>query len=241
MLTVKNLFRLMPALALLLLGWNAHAQSFRVQCPTSTKLHPLVNASGQISTDSGAVGPFDRANPHIKCQQIGGGDGFATMADGSQTYLFSFGPLSGLSNIVNGKPGTVTAAEFNQSNLDLQGNVLDAVKIGAPDGPGYSFNGAVGLVPDVEGAGAGVALQAAVLDASVNSISVVASGSGYPGPTIRCTSPRRPAPLPLARACRPLPRPRSIRLAAASPPSRSRMQATATHRRPAPQSSALPF
>ena len=41
----------------------------------------------------------------------------------------------------------MTNTEFNQSNLDSGGNVLDVVKIGAPY-PGYDFNGAIGLVPD---------------------------------------------------------------------------------------------
>jgi FtsP/CotA-like multicopper oxidase with cupredoxin domain len=125
--TVKTVFGLesirhgVPAVLLVLFALPASAQSFRVQCPTHTALHPFVNSSGQTSTDPGAVGPFDQPNPHIKCQQLSGGDGFATMADGTQTYLFAFGPLSGLSNIVKGLPGTVTAAEFNQNNLDGSG------------------------------------------------------------------------------------------------------------------------
>jgi len=123
---------------------QAHAQSFRVQCPASTALHPLVNALGQTGKPDSNL-----PNPHIKCQQLGGGDGFATMADGTQTYMFSFGPLSGLGNIVHGLPGTVSASEFNQSNLDAQGNVLDVVKIGAPDSADYAFNGAIGLAPDI--------------------------------------------------------------------------------------------
>ncbi|HEY8975352.1 MAG TPA: multicopper oxidase domain-containing protein, partial [Burkholderiaceae bacterium] len=123
---------------------QAHAQSFRVQCPASTALHPLVNALGQTGKPDSNL-----PNPHIKCQQLGGGDGFATMADGTQTYMFSFGPLSGLSNIVHGLPGTVTAAEFNQSNIDPSGNPIADVRIGAPDGLGYTFNGAIGLAPDI--------------------------------------------------------------------------------------------
>lgn len=149
----NRLGRLLPASAILLFASVVHAQSFRVQCPTHTALHPLVNASAQTSTDLGAVGPFDQPNPHIKCQQLSGGDGFATMADGTQTYLFAFGPLSGLSNIVKGLPGTVTASEFNQNNLGPSG-VLDVIKIGAPDGQSYSFNGAIGLVPDPAAGGA---------------------------------------------------------------------------------------
>jgi len=144
----RTLF-LLTALAALLLGPSAQAQSFRVQCPSSTALHPLVDpATGVASTSDPSKNTAP--NPHIKCQQISGGDGFATMADGTQTYMFSFGPLSGLGNIVKGLPGTVTAQEFLQNNLDATGAVLDAVKIGAPDGPSYAFNGAVGLVPDVE-------------------------------------------------------------------------------------------
>ncbi len=145
MLSISRFVRLLPLMALVLLAWDAQAQSFRVQCPTHTALHPLVNAAG-VSGQPDSTLP----NPHIKCQQISGGDGFATMGDGTQTYLFAFGPLSGLSNMVQGLPGTVTAAEFNQNNLDsVTGIPLDVIKTGAPY-PGYPFNGAIGLVPDVE-------------------------------------------------------------------------------------------
>ncbi len=179
----RSLF-LLPAMAVLLLGNSALAQSFRVQCPAGTALHPA------DTTKDPAVAPADRvkyakitvaartdgllnptpamANPGIKCQQISGGDGFATMADGTQTYLFAFGPLSGLKNIVNGQPGTVIAQEFLQNNVDGTGAVLDAVKIGAPDGPDYPFNGAIGLVPDVEannGTGTAGALLTGHVDA----------------------------------------------------------------------------
>src|SRR5664279_5945006 len=109
--STSQLIRLLAALACLFV-LDAQAQSFRVQCPMSTALHPLVNGTGETGKPDSTL-----PNPHIKCQQISGGDGFATMADGTQTYMFSFGPLSGLSNIVNGLPGTVTAADFNKSNL----------------------------------------------------------------------------------------------------------------------------
>jgi FtsP/CotA-like multicopper oxidase with cupredoxin domain len=152
--SILRVVRLLP-LATLLFAWGAQAQSFRVQCPSATPLHPLVNAQGQTGKPDSTL-----PNPHIKCQQLGGGDGFASMADGTQTYLFSFGPLSGLGNIVHGLPGTVTNAEFMQSNVDPHNGpvgpdgVLSAVKIGAPDSPDYSFNGAIGLVPDPDAAGA---------------------------------------------------------------------------------------
>src|SRR2546430_12400460 len=80
------------------------AQSFRVQCPTNTVTHPNpVNNNSEPTyvgpTYTGANGYGTtpaHVNGAIKCQQISGGDGYATMGDGTQTYLFSFGPLSGL-------------------------------------------------------------------------------------------------------------------------------------------------
>jgi len=101
----------LPIVLTFLATLTASAQSFRVQCPPNTTLH-----SGK-STDQGA----------IKCQQISGGDGFSTMADGTQTYMFSFGPLSGLADIQAGLPGTEPVSIFN--------SVVDP-------------NGAIGLAPD---------------------------------------------------------------------------------------------
>src|SRR3977135_1324277 len=99
----------------------ASAQSFRVQCPTSTVTHPT---AANNNSEPAYIGPtyagtsgFRAAPAHvngaIKCQQISGGDGFATMGDGTQTYMFSFGPLSGLTDIANGLPGTEFPSVFN--------------------------------------------------------------------------------------------------------------------------------
>ena len=97
---VVNRFTVL-ALSAGLAALPAAAQSFRVQCPDTTPLHP--NGS-----------TVDPAHPgQVKCQHIGGGDGFATMADGTQIYLFAFSPLSGLADIEAGLPGTQTAADFN--------------------------------------------------------------------------------------------------------------------------------
>jgi hypothetical protein len=84
-----------------LVALPARAQSFRVQCPATTALHPNGSA-------------VDPAHPGVvKCQHVGGGDGFATMGDGTQIYLFAFSPLSGLADIQAGLPGTETADVFN--------------------------------------------------------------------------------------------------------------------------------
>jgi hypothetical protein len=85
------------AMISLFLTTQANAESFRVQCPNSTTLHP---------TGGSAPG-------QIKCQEISGSDGYATMGDGHQIYLFGFGPLSGMANILQGLPGTVPATNFN--------------------------------------------------------------------------------------------------------------------------------
>src|SRR5215470_7517780 len=102
----------------------ASAQSFRVQCPTSTITHPssLNNNNSEPAytgpttlalNNNGFYAPTANVNGAIKCQQISGGDGYATMGDGTQTYMFSFGPLSGVANIAAGGPGTVIPSVFN--------------------------------------------------------------------------------------------------------------------------------
>ena len=105
MRSTRLIFCGMSALFTMLLALPAAAQSFKVQCPTSTTLHPPIpDPSNPRRTIP---------NPGIKCQHISGGDGYATMADGSQTYLFAFGPLSGMDLIKAGKPGTQSATAFN--------------------------------------------------------------------------------------------------------------------------------
>src|SRR5438093_422628 len=121
----------------------ARAQSFQVQCPDHTLTHPVAvnNNSEPAYTSATAV------NGAIKCQQISGGDGFATMGDGTQTYMFSFGPLSGLVDIANGRPGTEPPSVFN---APYSGPTLlpgDPATTGLGS---FTYNGAVGLVPDVD-------------------------------------------------------------------------------------------
>jgi Multicopper oxidase len=119
--------------------------SFRPQCPTATIRHPGTTATGGSGTvvnpsptasEAAYTGPsvrtatkspdghtfaaltFTDNGGALKCQQISGGDGMMTEADGNQTFMFSFGPLSGLQAIVNGQPGTQFAATFNKSYCD---------------------------------------------------------------------------------------------------------------------------
>ncbi len=150
--------------------------SFQVQCPTATVRHPGGTTTGtntgtvvNPTPDSAEVnytGPQTRTATQspdghtfpaltfvdnggaIKCQQISGGDGFMTEADGNQTFMFAFGPLSGLNDIENGRPGTEFPAVFNNAYCDpnrpnynsTQPNPYCGGAMGVPTDP----NGAVG-------------------------------------------------------------------------------------------------
>jgi len=146
-------------------GLQATAQSFRVQCPTSTITHPaaltnvnaepaytgpttFTTAAPSANSAGGYLVPSGNVNGAIKCQQISGGDGYSTMGDGHQTYMFSFGPLSGISDISNGLPGTEFPIVFNNPiTAALPGVTLVP---GDPATTGVVYNGAVGQVPDLD-------------------------------------------------------------------------------------------
>src|SRR5215472_5741516 len=162
----------------------ASAQSFRVQCPASTITHPdpantgvnnsepayngptqfTTNKDGYVSPTSGTV------NGAIKCQQISGGDGLMTEGDGTQTFMFSFGPLSGLADVAAGHPSTQFPNVFNTPwpGCTNGANCPTPLQRGDPamtDGatagnapwmgfpaayaPTFTWNGAVGLAPDI--------------------------------------------------------------------------------------------
>ena len=135
----------------------AMAQSFRVQCPTSTVTHPSApdNEPAYVGPTYTGISGYPSAPAHvngaIKCQQISGGDGYATMGDGTQTYMFSFGPLSGITDIANGLPGTEVPSVFN--SLLATGTVLQpgdpATQGSLLDVNSNPYNGAVGLVMDI--------------------------------------------------------------------------------------------
>src|SRR5436853_1697379 len=143
----------LPILLVCLATITAGAQSFRVQCPTTTITHPTAANlepayTGPTNFAPGPAGYLvpnpSSVNGAIKCQQISGGDGFATMGDGTQTYMFSFGPLSGLSDIANGHPGTEFPAVFNTP----YGGPTPLMPGDPATNAIANYNGAVGLAPD---------------------------------------------------------------------------------------------
>jgi hypothetical protein len=180
------------ALAVLsLCALPAMAQSFRVQCPTSTVTHPTAANNNSEPAYNGPT-QFTRpttgaaqwvvptpgtVNGAIKCQQVSGGDGYSTMGDGTQTFMFAFGPLSGLADVAAGHPGTEFPNVFNTyylgGGVGTVGPVLptgttltgtpvpgdpattDGASSGANPGNGgtgaatFTWNGAVGLAPNI--------------------------------------------------------------------------------------------
>jgi FtsP/CotA-like multicopper oxidase with cupredoxin domain len=120
--------------------------------------------SAQVNPSSQAAG---QPNGAIKCQQISGGDGYATMADGHQTFMFSFGPLSGLASIAYGNPDGAfdrgTGASFpNLFNTVYSGTLVPgdpATTDGASDS-GTSYN--PGSAPDPRTATTGFLYDGAI-------------------------------------------------------------------------------
>jgi hypothetical protein len=149
----------------------AFAQSFKVQCPTSTVTHPArlhdnnsepayTGPTTLTGTSSGYLAPTSNVNGAIKCQQISGGDGYSTMGDGTQTYMFSFGPLSGLADIANGRPGTEYPMAFNTvaptlspgdpaTTVGVVANNPAEFPVASATLAPFTYNGAVGLAPDI--------------------------------------------------------------------------------------------
>jgi FtsP/CotA-like multicopper oxidase with cupredoxin domain len=183
MLVMKKLYQLwLPMLIVCLAPTVANAQSFRVQCPTSTITHPDPNNTGVNNSEpaytgattwkmlpsgsGGYLAPVGNINGAIKCQQVSGGDGYSTMANGTQTFMFSFGPLSGLADIAAGQPGTEFPNVFNTvyPGILLPGdpattdgavdNATLSTTINSHYNPGalsnFNWNGAVGLVPNAD-------------------------------------------------------------------------------------------
>jgi len=220
-----RLFCLVTVLASLVIV-KATAQSFRVQCPTSTITHPsnlhdnnsepaYTGPTALALNSSGYMAPTGNVNGAIKCQQISGGDGYATMADGTQTYMFSFGPLSGLVNIASGNPNGMYGAGAGTEFPNIFNTVYSG---GAPLQPGdpattglnafvnadsSPYNGAVGLIGDpdvlVAGSGTGAAATATVAGGLVTDVTVTNAGHGYLGaPSVTFSAPTDPTCTPAA-------------------------------------------
>jgi hypothetical protein len=190
---MKTRYSVCLLVLLVVISGLASAQSFRVQCPTSTITHPVATNNNseplykgptQFTTGpQGYVVPSSTTvNGAIKCQQISGGDGYSTMGDGTQTYMFSFGPLSGLADIAAGHAGTEFPNVFNTvygPGPLLRGDpaTTDGATSGASPGTlgTFTYNGAVGLNPDVDAIAAG-SCTAPCLDGHVDPRQIIDVG-----------------------------------------------------------------
>jgi hypothetical protein len=127
--------------------------------PTGSPTTNNTPGSTVAGVTGGYVAPTTNVNGAIKCQQVSGGDGYSTMADGTQTFMFAFGPLSGLAAIAAGHDGTQYPSGFNvvAPTTLVHGDpaTTDGATSGASPGnggtttPSFTWNGAVGLAPDV--------------------------------------------------------------------------------------------
>jgi hypothetical protein len=197
---MRTIYRILLPTLLCLAPLTASAQSFRVQCPTSTITHPDPGNTGVNNSEPAYNGPTTfttgpkgyviptagSVNGAIKCQQVSGGDGYSTMANGVQTFMFSFGPLSGLADIAAGLPGTEFPNVFNTpyalatgnpnavllpgdpattdgasdsvTNVidPITGNVTSSTYSYVQGAPAFTWNGAVGLTPDLDAQANGI-------------------------------------------------------------------------------------
>jgi hypothetical protein len=203
------------------------AQSFRVQCPTSTITHPDPASSGVNNSEPAYNGPtqFNAAaagipvgtsgdfvtpvpgtvNGAIKCQQISGGDGYSTMGDGTQTFMFSFGPLSGLADVAAGHPSTQFPNVFNTpySGTLVRGD--PATTDGATSGAspwtgapgaffqGFTWNGAVGLRAEVPA----IVTVSNLIEGPFPATTPATTAPGCPTPTANTVTAWTDAPLGL--------------------------------------------
>jgi len=182
----------MPILLACLAPLTASAQapyspsgSFHVQCPAATLLHPGGSGTGNstpASAEAPYTGPIYRTAAKdptgaytftpaltfldhggaIKCQEISGGDGMMTEADGNQTFMFSFGPLSGMGAIQNGLPGTQFSNIFNNPYTagDLSGNYQNGQ-------PNPNFDGTSPTDPVAPGANGALSDPAGIMNTGV--------------------------------------------------------------------------
>jgi len=217
----------LPILLICFATAAANAQSFRVQCPTSTITHPVAannnaeppyNGPTQfnapaLGVPAGTSGDFvtpvsGTVNGAIKCQQISGGDGYSTMGDGTQIFMFGFGPLSGLADVAAGLPSTQVPSVFNDvwpgctdvthCNTPLQRGD-PATTDGASGGggayvqgaPKFAWNGAVGLTPEI------AAELVTVTDIVEGALPAPGTAPGCPTPTANTVTVWTDAPLGL--------------------------------------------
>lgn len=98
----KNTFNiaLLPlAIAITMaLGSTSVSAAVQVQCPGDKNGDAIIGGNGET------------ANPDIKCMHLSAGDGYATMADGTPRYIFSFADVTGMPTKTKGQKDAMIQA-----------------------------------------------------------------------------------------------------------------------------------
>jgi len=106
-------------LAMLFLGAAPARAAVHVQCPVKTGGAVLgdTNGDGMIRADNGEI--TNPVSAHEVCMALSAGDGFVTMADGSEIYTFGFNNVTGLADGDIMQAGFL-AANFPAPTIDLR-------------------------------------------------------------------------------------------------------------------------
>ncbi len=78
---------------------NPALAGVNIQCPGDAN-DGIINA---------VPAPGANYNPNVKCKHLGAGDGFISMADGSELYIFGFSNLTGIPQAQTASAGILTA------------------------------------------------------------------------------------------------------------------------------------
>ena len=85
---------LLPLAVFVALGSTEAVASVVVQCPGDRNQNAHLNNGDRLALESQGLTPDEIAN--IKCMHLGSSDGYATLGDGSTSYIFGFSDLTGL-------------------------------------------------------------------------------------------------------------------------------------------------
>ena len=85
----------------------------------------LADVLVQCPGDADGDAIVDSAGSDVKCMHLGAGDGYATMADGTTSYIFGFSDLTGLPTITQSEKETalqagMVASEWPAPTIELQ-------------------------------------------------------------------------------------------------------------------------
>ncbi len=117
---MKTMIRYLSALFFLAISfcWTPlSVAEINFQCPTNGGSYSDINGDGIIRADDGEI--VNPVSPNQVCMHVGSGDGFITMADGREMYIFSY---FNLTNVPDNQAMTegLLAATFPAPEIELK-------------------------------------------------------------------------------------------------------------------------